>query len=152
MRFKNDEVELAGTGRRFWALCVDGLALAILVSVVTGALGLGDSGDVAGTGTNGESSQEGALFLLASFFYYWYFWTRSGQTPGQRMLGVRVIRLDGELMTGTDALARYLVRLIGGFCFALGFIWAFSDRLNQTWHDKAAGTVVIREGTIVVFD
>jgi len=47
---------------------------------------------------------------------------------------------------------RYLVRLISAVFFLLGFLWAFSDRLNQTWHDKAAGTLVVREGTVVVLD
>ena len=33
--------------------------------------------------------------------------------------------------------------MVGGAVFLLGFIWALFDRRNQTWHDKAVGSLVV---------
>ncbi len=38
---------------------------------------------------------------------------------------------------------RNLVRVLSWFVFGLGYLWMLWDREKQTWHDKAAGTVVV---------
>ncbi len=77
--------------------------------------------------------------------YYWYFWTRrAGQTPGKFALGIRVIKADGTTITDIDALIRAIGYSVSSMLFGLGFIWALLDRKNQTWHDKMARTLVVR--------
>ncbi len=68
-----------------------------------------------------------------------------GQTPGKKLLGIRVIRLDGRPITGWIAFERF-----GGYAAAaatglLGFAQILWDRNRQGIHDKVAETVVIRE-------
>ena len=41
------------------------------------------------------------------------------------------------------AIVRYLVAMISSLAVFLGYLWAVWDERRQTWHDKAAGTVVI---------
>jgi uncharacterized RDD family membrane protein YckC len=68
--------------------------------------------------------------------YVLFFWILLGQTIGQYVAGVRVVRLNGHRMT----LVSSAIRLFGYFvCF---FSLLIDDR-RQGWHDKLAGTVVI---------
>lgn len=67
-----------------------------------------------------------------------------GQTPGKRLLGIRVIRLDGRPLTWWMSFERF-----GGYAASLstgllGFIQILWDRNRQGLHDKAVETVVIR--------
>ena len=60
------------------------------------------------------------------------------------MLGLKVVRLDGQPVTFVVALVRALACLLSMFVFFLGFLWIAWDREKQGWHDKIAGTVVVR--------
>jgi uncharacterized RDD family membrane protein YckC len=81
----------------------------------------------------------GALYFT-SFLALW-----GGQTPGKRLLGLRVIRLDGKPIGWWLAFERF-----GGYAASLstgtlGFLQILWDRNRQGLHDKAAETVVILE-------
>jgi uncharacterized RDD family membrane protein YckC len=79
--------------------------------------------------------------LLVTVVYNVGFWTLSGQTPGKRVLGVRVMRADGTRLR----LGRALLRQIGYWIstlFYLGFLWILVDNKRQGFHDKIAGTIV----------
>lgn len=43
------------------------------------------------------------------------------------------------------AVARYLIAIVGALAFYLGYLWMLWDEKKQTWHDKAANTVVVYE-------
>jgi len=68
----------------------------------------------------------------------------SGQTVGKRVMGIRVVRLNGadELGFGGGVL-RYVGRIASGIVCLLGYFWMLWDDEKQTWHDKIAGTVVV---------
>lgn len=68
-----------------------------------------------------------------------------GRTPGKRLLGIRVVRVDGEPLTTWDAFSRF-----GGYAASvltglLGFAQLLWHPNRQALHDRIAGTVVIRE-------
>lgn len=68
-----------------------------------------------------------------------------GRTPGKRLLGIRVVRIDGDSLTTWDAFSRF-----GGYAASvltglLGFAQLLWDPNRQALHDRIAGTVVIRE-------
>jgi len=67
-----------------------------------------------------------------------------GQTVGKRLLGIRVIRLDGKPMGWWLALERFGGYTAGLFTGMLGFAQIFWDRNRQGIHDKITETVVIR--------
>ena len=59
---------------------------------------------------------------------------------------MKIVCVDIDLLDKPsllNSLTRSLVRIIGENAFFLGFAWAFSNPLFQTWQDKAAKTVVI---------
>jgi uncharacterized RDD family membrane protein YckC len=93
------------------------------------------------------SSLSGVLLLvimIVAFLWKPWFWSRGGQTPGYKMLGLRLVRAaDGGPVTFGQGIGRIFGYLISGVVLALGFIWILFDNKHQGWHDKLAGTVVI---------
>jgi uncharacterized RDD family membrane protein YckC len=85
------------------------------------------------------------LWELITIVYFVGFWTWRGQTPGMILLGLRVAR---ETDGASPGLARSILRYVGYFVsqipLFLGFIWVAFDSRKQGWHDKIAGTVVVR--------
>ena len=79
--------------------------------------------------------------LVFSIFYNIGFWMLSGQTPGKRFLGVRVMRADGQRLKLSNAIWRQIGYYIS-FILYLGFIWILFDNKRQGFHDKIAGTIV----------
>ena len=69
----------------------------------------------------------------------------NGQTLGKMVFGLRVIKKNGRRISVLDALLRNVLGYMVSQIFLLGYIWAFTDRENQAWHDKMAGTVVVVE-------
>jgi uncharacterized RDD family membrane protein YckC len=79
--------------------------------------------------------------LVVSVFYNIGFWMLSGQTPGKRILGLRVLRIDGERLRLRNAILRQVGYWISSIFF-LGFIWILLDNKRQGFHDKIGGTIV----------
>jgi uncharacterized RDD family membrane protein YckC len=77
--------------------------------------------------------------------YFVAFWSLAGQTPGMRLLGIRVAREADRRPPGP---ARAVVRLAGLVLsiavLFLGFLPAVFDRKRRGVHDMLAGTVVVR--------
>lgn len=87
------------------------------------------------------------FFRLLHFFE----WLWDGQTPGKRLLKLRVIREDGRPITLWEAIARNLLRIFDaapGFflpVYSVGLIVIFLNNRDQRVGDLFAGTVVVRE-------
>jgi uncharacterized RDD family membrane protein YckC len=148
-------VRFAGLGARFVAYIVDAIILTVLfvvlslvfVAVVTGAFATSSytdpSGAAVGTAIGGTLLYVLLIFVV-SFAYFPWFWARGGQTPGMKMLHIRIVRdHDGGPIGGGAALLRLLGFYVSSFAFYLGFIWIFIDKRRRGWHDLLAGTVVI---------
>jgi len=82
--------------------------------------------------------------LLFSVIYYAGSWQKSGQTIGNMVMGIKVVGKDGLRLTWGKALLRYVGYIVSGIVASLGFLWVAFDRRRQGWHDKIAGTYVIR--------
>jgi len=93
------------------------------------------------------------LFLVFSGYFILFEWLWDGQTPGKRLLKLRVIREDGRPITLWEAIARNLLRVFDaapGFflpIYSVGLIVIFLSNRDQRVGDLFAGTVVIRERT-----
>jgi uncharacterized RDD family membrane protein YckC len=137
----------AGWWVRFFAYFVDSLIIGIPASIVGGIIAA-VTGAFSSTNPNG-----GGLFIfyailvLATIGYYVYFWTqRDGQTIMNKALGIKVVKTDGSPITTGTAIIRYIGYIINSIIFGLpiGFIWAAFDSQKQGWHDKIAGTYVVK--------
>ena len=73
------------------------------------------------------------------------FWIARQATPGKMLIGARIVDADtGAPLTTRQAIGRYLAYYVSIFGLFLGFFWVGWDRRKQGWHDKLAGTVVVR--------
>jgi uncharacterized RDD family membrane protein YckC len=82
----------------------------------------------------------GALYFTVSLTWW------KGRTPGKRLLGLRVVRLNGRPITWWCAFERYGGYAAGFATGLLGFAQVYWDANRQATHDKISGTVVIRDG------
>ncbi len=85
-----------------------------------------------------------ALFVPIAVTYFVAMWAWKGTTIGGLVLGHKIVRTDGRPVTFAVALVRSLTSLFSALIVFLGFLWAGWDREKQTWHDKIAGTVVVK--------
>ena len=81
---------------------------------------------------------------LLALAYFAGMWAWKGTTVGGVVLGLKVVRLDGRPVTFTVALVRGLGAALSVIVLFLGFLWIAWDPDKQGWHDRIAGTVVIR--------
>ena len=127
--------EKAGFGTRFLAVLIDLIGLGIVSGLLVAITG----GDPSGRGANG-------LQTLIGVAYFCYFWSAAGkgQTPGMRALNIRVVKTDGSQLDYVGAFIRYIGLVISIACLFIGVIWAAFDGQKQGWHDKIAGTYVVK--------
>jgi uncharacterized RDD family membrane protein YckC len=75
--------------------------------------------------------------------YFGFFWSTTGQTPGNRLLGIRVI--DARTLAPPRpgrALRRFAGLVLAALPFCIGVLWILVDDRRRGWHDKFARTVV----------
>ncbi|MEK7526168.1 MAG: RDD family protein [Patescibacteria group bacterium] len=84
--------------------------------------------------------------MIVGWGYLIYFTTTTGQTLGKKVMKIKVVRLsDGKTLDYLGAFLREVVgRFISGIVLGLGYLWVIGDAKKQGWHDKIAGTVVIK--------
>jgi len=153
---------LASIGNRFLAVAIDHFIQYFSIFIVAWAL-ISLSGFDANSAesTASELFQEMpkwtlailivVIFLIFAGYFILFEWFWNGQTPGKRLLKLRVIREDGRPITFWEALARNLLRIfdaVPGFIipvYSVGLITIFASRRDQRIGDIFAGTVVVRE-------
>lgn len=82
------------------------------------------------------------VIILIAVSYNLGFWLLVGQTPGKRIMGVRIVRTNGERLRFRDAVVRYVGYWVSAILF-LGYLWILVDNRRQGFHDKMARTLVI---------
>jgi uncharacterized RDD family membrane protein YckC len=147
------EFSLATVGSRFLALAVDSLiqlGCAVVLFLVV-ALGL----RVASATFEPARPWVLALFVLGlfiiNFVYFAVFesvW--NGQTPGKRLIGLRVIHASGRPISVFEAILRNVVRIADQLpgIYAIGIVSVFLTERSQRLGDLAAGTVVVHERAV----
>ncbi len=117
-----------GFGSRFLALLIDFVVVVFCLVALEafGGLDLMDN------------------FLLPWLGYHLVFWMWRGTTLGGIALGLKIERMNGEELTFGVVLVRALASIISFVCLGFGFFWASWDADRQSWHDKIAGTVIVR--------
>lgn len=142
-------VEFAPHGGRLVAYIIDGFIAGIIVFLLALVL---IPILVAGANSGSTGAGAGAVFiyvfivLLVSVGYFPFFWARSGQTPGMKIFGLRVVRdADGSRIGAGTAIIRLIGLWISFAVFYIGILWILFDGRRRGWHDLLAGTVVVHE-------
>jgi uncharacterized RDD family membrane protein YckC len=123
--------------RRFGALLIDGIALAVVTGILTAIFS--------------TNAANGISTLIGLLYFVYFEGSASGQTLGKKALGIRVIdfKTGGQIGFGR-AIIRYLGRIVSTIPLLLGYFWMLWDKEKQTWHDKFAGSVVVPESAYPV--
>lgn len=161
----------APLARRFAALIYEGLLLVALLFVLNFLLlplvspgHAGQAKDLVVPALPQRVALFLILFALLAGFYTWC-WAQGRRTLAMKTWRMRLVRLDGSVLTPRAALLRYLAAWIGplvavaayavlaphglgahaAWLVGLGFLWAFIDRDRQFLHDRIAGTRIVRD-------
>lgn len=84
------------------------------------------------------------LYMMMLLGYHIAFWAWRGTTMGGIIIGLRVIRTHGTELQPSDALVRGLASVFSLAALGIGCFWMLQDPESQTWHDKIAGTLVVK--------
>jgi uncharacterized RDD family membrane protein YckC/cytoskeletal protein CcmA (bactofilin family) len=113
----------AGFWIRMGALLID----IILVSVIVSVLNTPDS-----------------FWIVGIAAYGAIMWKIKGTTIGGIVCGLKIVRRDGAELNWDTAIVRALGCFLSLVVCGLGFLWIVFDEDRQAWHDKIAGTLVVR--------
>jgi len=145
------EFAVAGIGSRFLALAIDtllqlGIGLFLLIVLAV----LGWTGTQLGLRAHGLwlAALLGVITFLLMFGYFAIFeifW--NGQTPGKRMIGIRVVKDSGRPLTPAETIGRNLLRIVDQLpaFYAVGVLVALMNAQNKRLGDFIAGSLVVRE-------
>lgn len=137
------ELEYAGFWIRVWASIIDTLLLGIVVYPLLTA--------VYGDAYWGRTDfVHGPMDVLISWVLpaaaVIAFWVARQATPGKMAISARIVDARTGNNPGTgQLLIRYLGYFVSSIPLGLGLFWVAFDARKQGWHDKMAGTVVVRK-------
>ncbi|MBN1458773.1 MAG: RDD family protein [Armatimonadetes bacterium] len=148
---------LAGIGTRFAAVLVDTIIHVLLLAALLLGLSMVSTGvgEFLGWLELGGSSWLFALALLIVFAVFWgyfIFWETvwTGQTPGKKLTGIRVMRDTGHPIDFRAAFVRNILRYVdflpGGY--GVGTVVMFLSRDSKRLGDYAAGTIVVMSAPV----
>ncbi len=122
-------VEYASFGRRLGGYLIDGIILLVVAGIPSAIV----------------PSFGGSLISFVISFSYAVLLNANGGTLGKRILGMRLQNSEtGENIGIGMAVVRYFVAIVSGLAILIGYLWCIWDPNKQTWHDKAAGSVVVK--------
>lgn len=84
------------------------------------------------------------LNFLLWIAYHPIMWKMKGTTIGGIICGLKVVRVDDRPIDWTVAIVRAITAFLSFFAAGIGFIWVAFDDEKQSWHDKVAGTTIVR--------
>jgi len=145
-----EEQNAAGFWIRFLAVVID----SFLVGMIVILLGIGQSHFQVDTETYNnivtvnqqfESFRTIGhimdLFTAIATILFWTYW--NGQTPGKKLMGIKVVSVDNEPLTLGQSFLRYIGYIISSLMFFIGFIMIGVRRDKRGLHDLIARTKVI---------
>lgn len=127
---------MASINVRIVAYIIDSLILVLIASLLRYVLEL----------VNVEILNNSPLLyvLTISFFYFPFLESSELKASiGKRIMKLQVVSIQGERLTYSKALIRYILSLISSFSLCVGNLLALFTKYNQTLHDVFTKTLVI---------
>ena len=145
------DLQYTGFWMRVLASIVDSILMAIVTTPLLIVIGLA-VGSRAGFSGRGITPVGGLLEMLINWVLpaviVVTFWIMRGATPGKMLISAKIVDAEtgAEPSTG-QYIGRYFGYFLSSIVFGLGLMWVGWDPRKQGWHDKLAGTVVVRPGS-----
>jgi uncharacterized RDD family membrane protein YckC len=142
---QNDEIEYAGFWIRTGATLIDTILFLMitwpLLFMIYGSNYLEISSNSLAIGP-----AEVVINYIFPFVAAVILWVYKAGTPGKLVLGLRVVdATTGEHLGIGQAAGRYFAYIPSMLALMMGMFWVAWDSKKQGWHDKLAGTVVVRQ-------
>ena len=136
--------EPAEFGQRLGAFLFDLLLFLIVLMLATFVLSSLSKKSI--VGSNVMLIAFYSIAVLLFIFNFVVLAARAGQTVGKRLVGIRIVRVDGTPTGYGTVFRRHCVGyILSSLPLLLGFVWVIWDAKHQGWHDKIAGTTVVLE-------
>ncbi len=151
MRTENYEEELlsfdlAGLNSRALAFFIDLVVIAIVSLVAfAAAIFLLQDTNLDSLGLNRVFMPIYMLLFFLASAYFVILNGYGGKTIGKMIMGIRIISEEGSSIGFWQSFVRWIGYYISAAFLFLGFVWSIFDRNSQSWHDKIAGTYVVKE-------
>jgi len=135
----------AGVVTRLTSYVIDSFAVSAIFSLVTAGLiwlaelVTGNNYDAADLG----SVAGGVIFLVWVFLYFWLPMSIWGKTIGMAVLGLDLVRRDGDRVGAGRVAIRVITFPISFLIFGLGFLGILVGREHRALHDVFAGTTIV---------
>jgi uncharacterized RDD family membrane protein YckC len=150
------EFPLAGLGSRFVAILLDyllqGLTVSFLILVLVVLLPGQAGSNLAQSGDGVSTKWTIAIMIAIPFLLVWGYFTLfeafwRGQTPGKRIMKIRVIQQTGRPISLFESMGRNLLRFVDWLpaFYCIGVISLFVTRRQQRLGDLIAGSLVVHE-------
>lgn len=137
-----EDYEYVGFWARVGASLIDTVLMAIVVFPILLAV-YGNSY------LAGDEPIDGALNFLLSWVFpalaVIAFWIAKQATPGKMLVSAKIVDAKtGQAPSTGQLIGRYLAYYVSMIPLFLGFVWVAFDKQKQGWHDKLAGTLVVK--------
>lgn len=129
-------VAYSGFWRRFVAVLIDGIIIGIVMSALSALIPSLKSADL-----GSQYSTVQFILLTAYSVVLLSLWQA---TVGKKVMGVIVTAEDGSKAPVGKLVVRELMKLVSAAILLIGYLMMLWDPRKQTLHDKAAGTVVVK--------
>ena len=147
---------IAGVGSRALAAAIDSLICIAAIIIIMIGLAISSTRRAVGATPGVFDAWAAAIFVLAIFCVIWGYYVlfeglADGQTPGKRLLRLRVVRDGGYSVTFGASAVRNLVRLVDIQpipSYAVGIITVMFSESGKRLGDIVAGTIVVREALV----
>jgi uncharacterized RDD family membrane protein YckC len=146
----DDKFNYAGFWLRFVAALIDGILMTLITLIPAITLGYWVGINMAGTSSAYEiEATAQALGNLLGFVVGWLYYTllessKYQATFGKKLLGLRVVDLDGNRIGFGKANGRYFGKLLSVFTLLIGHFMMGWTKRKQSLYDKLAGCLVVR--------
>ena len=136
-----EDLDYVGFWARFWASMVDVIILMMIIYplfyMIYGSAFVEKASDF--------TLVNNLINYLLPFVAVILLWKSKGATPGKMLIKAIIVDAHTLQAPSTKQLViRYFGYIASLIPFGLGYFWAGWDKRKQTWHDKLAGTVVVR--------
>lgn len=144
MEQAQSEQELEYVG--FWSRMLASLVDTVLLMLVITPIMLSIYGSAYWADERIFKGYSGVLFeWILPIIAVLIFWQVKQSTPGKMLIGAKIVDAKtGENPQTGQLIVRYIGYYVSLLGLCLGFIWIAFDKRKQGWHDKMAGTVVVR--------
>jgi uncharacterized RDD family membrane protein YckC len=136
--------DYAGLVTRAVAFAIDVALVDLAAAIVAIVVGLGISAfDLPDAVTTVAVVVGGVAFFVWFVAYFAFFWSTTGQTPGARVMGIRVVCEGGGAVRVGSAVVRLAGMMLAALPFFLGFLMILVERRRRGLQDVIARTLVV---------